>query len=111
MKIRGFHWVFFLTVFTLTSSCYKNEPVPNAGFIFIGDNEYKAPCNLTFTNTSTNAFSFDWQFGDGTTSVEKNPRHTYNKPGKYIIKLRSYTQSRNEWASAENTVSIAGTVD
>lgn len=28
-----------------------------------------------------------WDFGDGTTSVEQNPQHTYAKPGSYVIIL------------------------
>lgn len=29
-----------------------------------------------------------WTFGDGTTSTEKNPQHTYPNPGIYIVRLR-----------------------
>jgi len=28
-----------------------------------------------------------WEFGDGGTSTDKNPSHTYNKPGSYPVKL------------------------
>jgi len=41
-----------------------------------------------FTNTSINAQSFDWDFGDGTThSTEIHPTHTYADYGSYILTL------------------------
>ena len=41
---------------------------------------------VTFTNTSTNAVSYLWSFGDGTaTSVLQNPVHTYANDGSYTV--------------------------
>lgn len=41
-----------------------------------------------FTNQSTeNARSFLWEFGDGTTSTEKNPMHIYANEGSYTVRL------------------------
>jgi uncharacterized membrane protein len=31
--------------------------------------------------------SWQWQFGDGTTSNERHPVHTYRRGGEYIVKL------------------------
>lgn len=41
----------------------------------------------TFTNTSTDATSYSWDFGDGSTSTEANPVHTYAYKGQYIVTL------------------------
>jgi PKD repeat protein len=41
---------------------------------------------VTTNNTSTSG-TYSWDFGDGTTSTETNPTHTYNDPGNYTICL------------------------
>lgn len=41
-----------------------------------------------FTNTSYNATSFLWNFGDGSTSTEKNPIHEYAIAGNFTVRLR-----------------------
>ncbi len=37
--------------------------------------------------TAINQLRTNWDFGDGTTSAFKNPRHYYARPGKYNVKL------------------------
>jgi Zn-dependent metalloprotease len=44
---------------------------------------------VNFTNSSDNAISYRWDFGDNTYSTEANPSHTYSVPGKYSVKLIS----------------------
>ena len=39
------------------------------------------------TNLSTGATSFNWEFGDNTSSVESNPSHLYQNAGSYQITL------------------------
>ncbi len=41
----------------------------------------------TFTNTSINANSFEWDFGDGNSSTDKSPTHTYASTGTYNVVL------------------------
>ncbi|MCB0735988.1 MAG: PKD domain-containing protein [Bacteroidetes bacterium] len=41
----------------------------------------------TFTNSSTNATSYVWHFGDGNTSTNTNPKHLYSAAGSYTAKL------------------------
>ncbi len=43
---------------------------------------------INFTNLSTQNFlSVEWDFGDGTTSTENDPTHTYAKPGNYDVSI------------------------
>ncbi|MBR9920040.1 MAG: PKD domain-containing protein [Bacteroidetes bacterium] len=39
------------------------------------------------TDQSCNAETWFWDFGDGTTSTDPNPEHTYDDPGTYTITL------------------------
>ena len=42
---------------------------------------------INFNNTSTNADSYQWDFGDGNTSTQANPTHTYQGGGVYQVRL------------------------
>ncbi|WP_410509920.1 PGF-pre-PGF domain-containing protein [Methanosarcina hadiensis] len=47
-----------------------------------------APLKVQFCDTSTGApSSWNWDFGDGDTSTEKNPVHTYYKDGTFKVNL------------------------
>ncbi len=43
--------------------------------------------DITINNTSLNAASYTWDFGDGNTSPDINPVHTYSTAGTYTITL------------------------
>jgi hypothetical protein len=46
------------------------------------------PLTVQFTNTSAGDFTTSqWDFGDGATSTEVNPSHTYTVPGTYAVTL------------------------
>jgi len=47
-----------------------------------------APLNVKFTDKSPgNISSWEWDFGDGSSSTEQNPSHTYTDPGLYAVTL------------------------
>lgn len=45
------------------------------------------PLTVSFTNHSTWATSYKWEFDDGGVSTEMHPNHIYQQPGKYQVKL------------------------
>lgn len=65
---------------------------PQADFSF----ELKSECSGTvqFTNLSAgDAMSFRWDFGDGSSSAERSPVHTYATPGNYTVTLSAHNSS------------------
>jgi PKD repeat protein len=47
---------------------------------------------VAFTNSTLNADSFIWSFGDGNSSTEENPTHTYDDPGLYLVSLTAMNE-------------------
>ena len=72
------------------SACKKDDeadPKPTADFTFV-TGTCQTDCPVTFTNTSQNATSYVWDFGDGTTGAQTGTFvHTYANPGTYQVKL------------------------
>jgi FOG: PKD repeat len=60
-----------------------SEPIAS----FAPDTVGCTPLFIQFRNMSENGTSYLWDFGDQIFSSEKNPFHTYNVPGNYIVKL------------------------
>jgi PKD repeat protein len=55
---------------------------------------YNQTGNTTnFTNTSINASSYYWDFGDGDTSTSSSPSHNYAATGTYQVKLKGLANS------------------
>jgi PKD repeat protein len=46
-----------------------------------------SPKTIRFTNQSTYAEKYNWDFGDGSKSTEKSPEHTYAAAGTYEVTL------------------------
>jgi gliding motility-associated-like protein len=44
---------------------------------------------VNFSNYSVGAFWYHWDFGDGNTSKDRNPSHTYSAPGTYTVTLEA----------------------
>ena len=56
-----------------------------------------APLNVQFTDTSTGSpTSWSWNFGDGQTSDQHSPSHTFSTAGTYIVVL-TVSDSNNQY--------------
>ncbi|PHI19281.1 transcriptional regulator [Lewinellaceae bacterium SD302] len=42
---------------------------------------------VDFTNASQNAVAYEWNFGDGSSSTEANPKHRFYQSGTYSVSL------------------------
>lgn len=69
------------------------EATPEPEFTSNTQGSCKAPLTVNFTNQTTvkttgnPSVSYAWDFGDGATSTDLNPIHTYTAEGKYTVKL------------------------
>lgn len=105
------HSIYVLSVliasFMIFSSCSDDEPVvveePVASFQFeVDPDDYQT---VTFSNFSKNYETSSWDFGDGNTSTEENPVHTFSEAGDYQVEL-TVTSASGTTASKTQTVSI-----
>jgi hypothetical protein len=77
---------FFAMGILATVSCKKEKSVfAVADFTYSGRID-TIPSTIQFINTSI-GFSYIWDFGDGSSSTDKNPSHTFNQAGTYNVKL------------------------
>ena len=68
----------------LLTSCAR----PMADFI-LPTSEPEAPAEVRFQNTSKKGEIYEWDFGDGNSSTEESPSHTYSTSGNYLVKLKA----------------------
>ncbi len=54
------------------------------------------PCAVDFVNFSQHATSFEWDFGDGTTSRQKNPMHVFTGSGAKDVTLKATCAGHEE---------------
>lgn len=68
-------------------------------------------CTVAFTNTSTGNYSnIVWSFGDGFTSLQNSPTHTYASSGTYTVTLSisDTSQNCNDISTQTITVNCGG---
>ncbi len=77
--------------FTMDVTVAEEMIMPMAGFTSAADF-----LMVTFTDTSENAVSYAWDFGDGAgTSTEASPTYTYAEAGTYTVSLMVTSETDN----------------
>ena len=71
-----------VSIFSILNSQFSSTPFNGC-----------APLDVQFFNESSNAITYLWEFGDGSTSVLENPTYTYNNPGTYTVTLNAFSSS------------------
>jgi len=81
-------------------------PPPIANFT-VGETIGIAPFAVRFTDTSTVlATSWLWDFGDGNTSTQENPVHTYPAPGNFTVTLTAKNRGGNSSRVLDTPITV-----
>lgn len=93
------HYTFFLTILLFCIGCQKMlEPPSNAkaAFTYSIVDSTKYPITVKFNNTSTGAISYNWDLGNGTTSMNTSPTGEYASSLTYHVKLTAINGSQTD---------------
>lgn len=72
---------------TMTKTAYISVTKPDAAFTMSDSVAICPPLLVQFTNASTGAISYNWDFGNGGVSIVTNPTNPYNSAGQYTIRM------------------------
>jgi beta propeller repeat protein len=64
------------------------------------------PLNVKFTDKSSDAYYWSWDFGDKTTSTLPGPTHKYSKAGKYTVTLTVKNAAGKNTAKKTNYIIV-----
>ena len=81
--------IFFIGLFSF-SEAYSQGCNGSASFTYVNNGNAAVSTTFLFTNTSNYAGAITavaWNFGDGSTSNQSNPTHTYTANGYYTVTL------------------------
>jgi hypothetical protein len=94
-----------LLLVMMAAGCKKDDTTPAADIFYKVSIEDRT---VTFSNETTGAVSYKWDFGDGETSTEESPVHTYPGKGKYVPTLYA-TDKDGHVAEGATVIYIAKT--
>ena len=98
--------IFGLLIMVSSCKTEENVPAPSADFTF-----EVSGTTVTFTNTSTNGSTYEWDFGDGETSTEESPTHDYGKFAGFVVELTATNDSGSNKKSVAVQVVAQITID
>lgn len=82
-----------------------DETPPTAFFTFTNGVEVETFTEVSFANQSSNATTFEWDLGDGTTSTEVDPSHIYAGEGSFTVTL-TVSDALNQTATYSETIEL-----
>jgi hypothetical protein len=85
-----------------------NGPIPISAAASAVPTSGPAPLTAAFTAAATGGrlpIGYAWQFGDGGTSVQQDPSHTYSAPGAYTANMQA-TDALGDEAGASVGMSV-----
>jgi len=98
-----------LLVVGFYSSCKKDDDDDTTTEVrsrFTPVQDSSDPFTFSFTNESINADSYAWDFGDGSTSTETAPSHTYSEGKEFVVSMTA-TGSDGTTHTSNTTISVS----
>ncbi len=109
--MRWLKYCLILIVFTTLFNCGKDKPsapsIPDPIASFTESGGTVAPATITFQNTSQNADTYLWRFGDGDSTNLSSPEHIFNTHGTYSVTLVASNSQTGKSANKIKQFTIA----
>lgn len=97
--------IFFLLTISVILFFVRCQRQPDASFS-TSQVHVQAGDPVTFSNTSLDGKHYNWDFGDGVTTTETSPVHTYTTPGTYHVLLTAYSRNKKKSSSASTVITV-----
>ena len=98
---RGLFGLILMFVMACSNDDGHTVMEPSSEFSYIAND-----LEVSFTSKTQYAVQIEWDFGDGETSTDVNPIHTYAAVGDYTIALTAVGEEGTETAIATQMVSL-----
>ena len=94
------------TSVTKIADDFINVTVPPVPDFSANITEGLYPLSVQFTDNSSYAESLEWDFGDGNTSTDLSPLHTYSEAGLYTVSLTATGNRTSVTKTAEDYINV-----
>lgn len=114
MNFKRFLLIYLALGGLMFNACKKEEePIKPSSAFTASKTTVVVDEEIQFTNNSSEATSFVWSFGDGTTSTEESPKKTYQTSAVFTVTLKSTGPGGTITSTAQITVlpAVAFTVE
>ncbi len=109
----------FTVTLTATNACGSDQEI-KTGYITVtctppvanfsgSPTSGNVPLTVNFTNSSSGATSYSWNFGDSQTSTATNPSHTYTSAGTYTVTLTATNSCGSDQEVKTNYITVTCT--
>ena len=83
----------FLALSLIIFACKKSKDETPIASFSVNTTEPSVGQPVSFINDSQNGQSFEWNFGDGYTSTDRDPIHTFTSTGSFEVILSAVSKS------------------